>query len=46
MLNPSFGGSTATMGVFPPTGLEYIAASVKGLVDKITLLDLRYAKRF
>lgn len=30
------------MGVFPPTGLEYIAASLKGLVGKITLLDLRY----
>lgn len=42
MLNPYFGDSTAAMGVFPPTGLEYIAASLKGLVDKITLLDLRY----
>jgi magnesium-protoporphyrin IX monomethyl ester (oxidative) cyclase len=42
MLYPYFGDSTATMGVFPPTGLEYIATSMKGLVDKVTLLDLRY----
>ena len=46
MLNPCFGDSTAAMGVFPPTGLEYIAASLKGLVDKITLLDLRYARAY
>jgi len=31
---------------FPPTGLEYVATSAKGLVDKITLLDLRYEKDF
>jgi anaerobic magnesium-protoporphyrin IX monomethyl ester cyclase len=43
-LNPYFGDSTAAMGVFPPTGLEYIAASMKGLVGKVTLLDLRYEK--
>ena len=30
------------MGLFPPTGLEYVATSAEGLVDKITLLDLRY----
>ncbi|MCX5681926.1 MAG: radical SAM protein [Candidatus Omnitrophica bacterium] len=30
-----------TMMLFPPTGLEYVATSAKGLVDKITLLDLR-----
>jgi radical SAM superfamily enzyme YgiQ (UPF0313 family) len=45
-LNPYFGSSTAAMGVFPPTGLEYIAASMKGLVDKVTLLDLRYEKAY
>jgi len=45
-LNPYFGDSTAAMGVFPPTGLEYIAASMKGLVGKVTLLDLRYEKAF
>ncbi len=45
-LNPYFGDSTATMGVFPPTGLEYIVASMKDLVGKITLLDLRYQKAF
>jgi magnesium-protoporphyrin IX monomethyl ester (oxidative) cyclase len=46
MLNPCFGDSTAAMGVFPPTGVEYIAASLKGLVGRITLLDLRYAKAY
>ena len=43
-LNPYFGDSTAAMGVFPPTGLEYIAASMKDLVGRITLLDLRHEK--
>jgi len=41
-LNPYFGGSTSVMGLFPPTGLEYIVASMKDLVGKVTLLDLRY----
>jgi len=41
-LNPYFGDATATMGIFPPTGLEYIAASMKGLVGQVTLLDLRH----
>ena len=45
-LNPYFGDSTATMGIFPPTGLEYIAASMKGLVGKVTLLDLRHEKAY
>ena len=45
-LNPYFGDSTAAMGVFPPTGLEYIVASMKGLVGKVTLLDLRYVKAY
>ena len=46
-LNPYFGDSKAiAMGVFPPTGLEYIAASMKGLVGKVTLLDLRYEKAY
>ena len=30
------------MMLFPPTGLEYVATSAKGLVNKITLMDLRY----
>jgi radical SAM superfamily enzyme YgiQ (UPF0313 family) len=29
------------MSMFPPTGLEYIASSMKDLVGKVTLLDLR-----
>jgi magnesium-protoporphyrin IX monomethyl ester (oxidative) cyclase len=34
------------MGVFPPTGLEYIVASMKDLVGKVTLLDLRYERPY
>jgi magnesium-protoporphyrin IX monomethyl ester (oxidative) cyclase len=46
-LNPYFGDSTSVvMGVFPPTGLEYIAASMKDLVGKVTLLDLRYENAY
>ena len=45
-LNPYFGDSTALIGVFPPTGLEYIAASMENLVGKVTLLDLRYEKAY
>jgi len=45
-LNPYFGSSTAAMGIFPPTGLEYIAASMKDLVGKVTLLDLRYERPY
>ncbi|MFA6280912.1 MAG: radical SAM protein [Candidatus Omnitrophota bacterium] len=36
--------ATSVMKLFPPTGLEYVAASAKDCVDKITLLDLRYEK--
>jgi len=44
-LNPYI-ESTATsiMGLFPPTGLEYVATAAKGLTERITLLDLRYEK--
>ncbi len=45
-LNPYFGDSTAFMGMFPPTGLEYIVASMKDLVGEVTLLDLRYEKPY
>ncbi len=45
-LNPYFGDSTAFIGVFPPTGLEYIAASMKDLVGRVTLLDLRFEKAY
>ncbi len=42
-LNPYIETSvTSTMKLFPPTGLEYVATSAKGLVNKITLLDLRH----
>lgn len=30
------------MMLFPPTGLEYVATSAKGLTDQITLMDLRH----
>ena len=45
-LYPYFKDSTATMGVFPPTGLEYIATNIKDLVGRVTLLDLRYEKEY
>ena len=45
-LDPYFGDGTFAMGVFPPTGLEYIVASMKGLVGKIMLLDLRSDKAY
>ncbi len=45
-LYPYFGDSTTAMGIFPPTGLEYIAASMKDLVGKVTFLDLRYESAF
>ncbi|MHC4240177.1 MAG: hypothetical protein ACYSUC_10555 [Planctomycetota bacterium] len=45
-LNPYFGSSTVVVGIFPPTGLEYIAASMKDLVGKLTLLDLRYERPY
>jgi len=34
------------MQVFPATGLEYVAASMKELVGKVTLLDLRYERDY
>ncbi len=44
-LNPYIGNNSSTaMGMFPPTGLEYVATSAKNLVGKLTLLDLRYDK--
>jgi len=46
-LNPYFGDSArAIKRLFPPTGLEYIAASMKDRVGKVTLLDLRYEKAY
>jgi len=31
-------------GLFPPTGLEYVATSARDFVDQLTLTDLRYDK--
>lgn len=46
VLGPYFGHSTDTRGLFPPIGLEYLAASIKGLVGKITVLDLCHEKPY
>ena len=35
-MNPYFADSTALIGAFPPTGLDYIVASMKDLVGKVT----------
>ena len=45
-LYPYFRDSTSIVGLFPPTGIEYIATSMKDLVGKVTLLDLRHEKEF
>lgn len=44
-LNPYIeSNATNTMMLFPAVGLEYVATSAKGIVDKITLLDLRFER--
>ncbi|MCJ7547572.1 MAG: cobalamin-dependent protein, partial [Deltaproteobacteria bacterium] len=45
-LNPYRENSTTVMGFFPPTGLEYIVASMKDSVGKVTLFDLQYEKAY
>jgi hypothetical protein len=45
-LSPYCGDATTAMGFFPPTGLEYIAASMKDSVGKVTLFDLQYEEAF
>jgi anaerobic magnesium-protoporphyrin IX monomethyl ester cyclase len=45
-LSPYFGRTTDARGLFPPTGLEYIAASLKGLVGKVTVMDLRQERSY
>jgi len=45
-LNPYIEKATTSIfGVFPSTGLEYVATSAKGHTDKLTLLDLRYEEK-
>ena len=41
VLNPYVKESSAAMGFFPPTGLEYVATAMKGLAGKVSLVDLR-----
>jgi radical SAM superfamily enzyme YgiQ (UPF0313 family) len=45
-LNPYFGDGTTILSIFPPTGLEYIIASMKDLVGEITFMDLREEKAY
>jgi radical SAM superfamily enzyme YgiQ (UPF0313 family) len=46
-LNPYIETNTSNnMMLFPPTGLEYVATSARGLGGKVTLLDLRYENGF
>lgn len=32
------------IGLFPPTGLEYVATALKGRVERISLIDLRHER--
>lgn len=42
-LYPYYAGEKGTgLDFFPPTGLEYVATALKGRVDQISLIDLRY----
>ena len=34
------------IGIFPPTGLEYVATALKSHVGRISLIDLRHERRF
>lgn len=40
-LNPYLRESSAAMGFFPPTGLEYVATAMKDDVGNVVLMDLR-----
>ncbi len=47
VLNPDVGNpARAVKGLFPLTGLEYIAASLKDQVGKVTFLDLRQDRAY
>ena len=45
-LYPYLKESSASMGFFPPTGLEYVATSLEGHVNEITLIDLRQEREY
>lgn len=45
-LYPYFKESSAAMGFFPPTGLEYVAAALEDFVGQITLIDLRQEREY
>ena len=44
VLNPYAKEYADTMDFFPPTGLEYVATAMEGLVERISLVDLREEK--
>lgn len=45
-LYPYFRETSAAMGFFPPTGLEYVATALEGYVNEITLIDLRQEREY
>lgn len=45
-INPYYRESSAAMGFFPPTGLEYIASAFAVKVPRVTLADLRHDPAF
>jgi len=45
-LHPYFKETSAAMGFFPPTGLEYVATALEGYVNEITLIDLRQEREY
>jgi len=45
-INPYFEESSAAMGFFPPTGLEYIASVLSTCVPRVTIADLRHDSAF
>jgi len=44
-LYPYLSDQSPGIGIFPPTGLEYIATAMKGHVGRITLVDLRHDRQ-
>jgi len=45
-INPYYEESSAAMGFFPPTGLEYIASALSTCVPRVTIADLRLDRAF
>jgi len=45
-INPYYRESSAAMGFFPPTGLEYVASALATKVPRVTIADLRFDREF